>query len=137
MDIKVGQLRLEPATAKIRVYHTNHWIIKAVDSGSEKRALKIAKYKGIKKMIKFKFLGFSFVVYVPHTVNKLVTAIILNITSQEHLMFTLLHIGSRLFKLFSKEVCVKKQPGMPLTHCLQKSSVFPCYCFFARFLSLS
>ena len=28
--------------------------------------------------------------------------------------FTLLHIGSRLFKLFSKDIRVKKQPGMPL-----------------------
>ena len=28
-------------------------------------------------------------------------------------MFTLLHTGSRLFELFSKEVRVKKQPGMP------------------------
>ena len=44
----------------------------------------------------------------------LVTDIILNITSQEHLIFTSLHIGSRLFELFSKEVRVKKQPGMPL-----------------------
>ena len=39
---------------------------------------------------------------------------ILNITSQEHLVFTSLHIGSRLFELFSKEVRVKKQPGMSL-----------------------
>ena len=29
-------------------------------------------------------------------------------------MFTLLHIGSRLFQLLSKEVRVKKQPEMPL-----------------------
>ena len=50
----------------------------------------------------------------PHTVNELVTDIILNITSQEDLMLTLLHIGSRLFELFSKEVRVKKQPGRPL-----------------------
>ena len=34
--------------------------------------------------------------------------------SQEHLIFTLLYIGSRLFELFSKEVRVKKQPGMSL-----------------------
>ena len=30
-------------------------------------------------------------------------------------MLTLLHIGSRLFELFSKEVRVKKKPGRPLT----------------------
>ena len=29
----------------------------------------------------------------------------------------LLHIGSRLFELFSKEVRVKKQPGRPLNIC--------------------
>ena len=45
-----------------------------------------------------------------------VTDIILNITCQEHSMITLLHIGSRLFELFSKEVRVKKQPGMPLNY---------------------
>ena len=31
-------------------------------------------------------------------------------------MLTLLHIGLRLFELFSKEVRVKKQPGRPLKH---------------------
>ena len=67
-------------------------------------------------MITFTFLGFPFVECVPYTVNEVVSDIILNITSQEHLMFTLLHIGSRLFELFSKEVRVKKQPGMPLIH---------------------
>ena len=68
-------------------------------------------------MITFKFLRFPFVVCVPHTVNELVTDIILNITSQEDLILTLiLHIGSRLFELFSKEVRVKKQPGRPLRH---------------------
>ena len=30
-------------------------------------------------------------------------------------MLTLLHIGSRLFELFGKEVRVKKQPGRPLS----------------------
>ena len=65
-------------------------------------------------MITFKFLGFPFVVCVPHTVNELVTDIILNITSQEDLMLTLLYISSRLFELFSKEVRVKKQPRRPL-----------------------
>ena len=59
-------------------------------------------------MISFKFVGFTLVVYVSHKVNVLVTDIILNITSPEHLMFTSLHIGSRLFELFSKEVHVKK-----------------------------
>ena len=66
-------------------------------------------------MIIFKFLGFPFVVYIPHTINKLVTGVILNITSQKHLMLTFLHIGSRLFELFSEEVRVKKQPGRPLS----------------------
>ena len=56
---------------------------------------------------------FTLVIYVSHKVNVLVTDIILNITSQEHLIFTSLHIGSRLFKLISKDVCVKTQPGMP------------------------
>ena len=67
-------------------------------------------------MINFKFVRFTLVVYVSHKVNVLVTDIILNITSQEHLIFTSLHIGSRLFELFSKEVRVKKQPGMPLNN---------------------
>ena len=53
--------------------------------------------------------------YVFHKVNVLVTDIILNISSQEHLIFTSLHIGSRLFELFSKEVRVNKQPGRPLS----------------------
>ena len=65
-------------------------------------------------MINFKFVRFTLVVYVSHKVNVLVTDIILNITDQEHLIFTSLHIGSRLFELFSKEVRAKKQPGMPL-----------------------
>ena len=65
-------------------------------------------------MITFKFLRFPFVVCIPHTVNELVTDIILNNTGQEDLMLTLLYIGSRLFELFSKEVHVKKQPGRPL-----------------------
>ena len=65
-------------------------------------------------MVTFKVLRFPFEVCVPHTVNELVTDIILNITSQEDLMLTLLHFGSRLFELFSKEVRVKKQPGRPL-----------------------
>ena len=60
-------------------------------------------------------MTFTLVVYVSHKVNVLVTDVILNITSQEHLVFTSLHIGSRLFELFSKEVRVKKQPGMPLS----------------------
>ena len=59
-------------------------------------------------------MRFPFVVRVPHTVNEFVTDIILNITSQEDLTLTLLHIGSRSFELFSKEVRVKKQPGRPL-----------------------
>ena len=65
-------------------------------------------------MITFKFLRFPFVVCVPHTVIELVTDIILNITSQEDFMLTLLHIGSRLFELYSKEVRIKKQPERPL-----------------------
>ena len=63
-------------------------------------------------MITFKLLRFPFVVCIPHTVNELVTDIILNITSHEYLMLTL--FGSKLFELFSKEVLVKKQPGRPL-----------------------
>ena len=81
-------------------------------------------------MITFKFLRFPFVVCIPHTVNELVTDKILNITSQEHLMLTLLHVGSILFELFSKEVRVKKQPGRlkcyfyvkPLINLCQKKS---------------
>ena len=67
-------------------------------------------------MITFKFLRIPFVVCVSHTVNELVTDIILNITSQEDLMLTSLPFGSRLFELFSKEVRVKKQPGRNLIH---------------------
>ena len=66
-------------------------------------------------MITFKILRFPFVVCVPHTVHEFITDIILNITSQEDLILTVLHIGSRLFELLSKEVRVKKQPGRPLT----------------------
>ena len=65
-------------------------------------------------MFSFKFLRFTLVVYVSHTVNVLVNDILLNITSQKKMIFTLLHIGSRLFELFSKEVRVKKQPRMSL-----------------------
>ena len=57
-------------------------------------------------------MGFTFAAYVSHTVNVLVTDIILNITSQEHLTFTKLQFGSRLFELFGKGARVKKQPGM-------------------------
>ena len=71
-------------------------------------------------MITFKFLRCPFVVFVLHTVNEHVTDIILNNTSQEDLMLTLLHIGSRLFELFGKEVCVKKQPGRSLRHLMSK-----------------
>ena len=66
-------------------------------------------------MINFKLVRFTLVVYVSHKVNVLVTDIILNITSQEHLIFTSFLSGSRLFELFSKEVRVKKQLGMPLS----------------------
>ena len=59
-------------------------------------------------MNNFTFLRFPFVVCVPH-VNELVTDMNQCITSREHLMFTILHIGSRLFELFSQEVRVKKQ----------------------------
>ena len=61
-------------------------------------------------------MRFTFVAYVSHTINVLVTDIILNITSREHLTFTSLQIGSRLFELFGKEVRIKKQPGMSLSH---------------------
>ena len=66
-------------------------------------------------MINFKIVRFTLVVYVSHKVNVLVTDIILNISSQEHLIFTSLHIGSRLFELFSKEVRVEKQPRLPVS----------------------
>ena len=65
-------------------------------------------------MINFKLVRITLVVYVSYKVNVLVTDIILNITSQGYLLFTSLHIGSRLFELFSKEVRIKKQPRMPL-----------------------
>ena len=45
-------------------------------------------------MITFKVLRLTCVVYVFHTVSVFVTDIILNITSQEYLIFTFLHIGS-------------------------------------------
>ena len=38
-------------------------------------------------MITFKFLGFTFVVYVSNTVNMLVTDIFLNTTNQEDFIF--------------------------------------------------
>ena len=66
-------------------------------------------------MINFKFVRFTLVVYVSHKVDLLVTDIILNITSQEHMIFAPLHIGSRLLKFLSKRVRVKKQPRMPLS----------------------
>ena len=43
---------------------------------------------GIEKMITFKFVRFTLAVYVSLKVNVLVTDIILNIMSQEHLIFT-------------------------------------------------
>ena len=58
----------------------------------------------LEKNITFKFARFTFVAYVSQTVSVLVTDIILNITSQEHLKFTYLQIGSRVFELFGKEV---------------------------------
>ena len=62
----------------------------------------------------FKIFWFTCVVFVSHTENVLVTDIVLANTSRKHLIFISIHIGSRLFELFSKEVRVKKQPGMPL-----------------------
>ena len=61
-------------------------------------------------MITCKCLSFTFEIYFAHTVNVLVTdiLIILNITSQEHLIFIILCIGSILFELFSKEVNVTR-----------------------------
>ena len=74
--------------------------------------------RDIGKMINFKFLRLTcvHVVYLFHTVNVLVTDIILDNTIREHMIFALLHIDKRLFELFSKEVRVKKQPETPLTH---------------------
>ena len=57
-------------------------------------------------------------------INELVTDIILIITSQEDLILTLLHMGSRLFELFSKEIRVKKQPGRPLKPNLNLTIIF-------------
>ena len=68
---------------------------------------------------------------VPYTVIELVTDIILYITSQEDLMLTLLHIGSRLFELFSKEVRVKKQPG----RLLKEQELFNTYVLLLEYLS--
>ena len=74
-----------------------------------------AHYKSLNtRVLEITFLRFPFVLFVLLTVNELVTDVILNITSQEDLMLTLLHIGSRLFELFGKEVRVKKQQGRPL-----------------------
>ena len=44
----------------------------------------------------------AFVVCIPNTVNELVTDIILHITSQEHLMLTLLHITSKFSNSLAK-----------------------------------
>ena len=49
-------------------------------------------------MITFKFLRFPFVVCVLHSTNELDTDIILNITNQEHLVFTLLHTALILIR---------------------------------------
>ena len=73
-------------------------------------------------MINFKFVRFTLVAYISHKVNLLVTYIILNISTRVYLIFTSLHIGSRLFELFSKEVRVKKQPRMPLSSARLKKS---------------
>ena len=62
----------------------------------------IVECNGIGKLINSEFVRFTLVVYVSHKVNVLVTNIILNITSQDHLIFTSLHIGSGLFELLSK-----------------------------------
>ena len=70
-------------------------------------------------MINFKFARFTLVVYVSHKVNVLVTDINLTIMSQEDLIFTSLHIGSRLFELFGKEVRITKRPGMPLKYIIK------------------
>ena len=56
-------------------------------------------------MITFKILRFTFVVYVFHKVNVLVTDIILNIKSHEHLIFTFYISVSRLFELFRRGTC--------------------------------
>ena len=105
MNIKVG-------SAEARTHHPQNIMLNTRSSMYLIVGARIVKYNGIGKIVTFRFLRFPFVVYIPHTVNWLVTDIILNITSQEHLMFTLLHNGSGLFELYSKEVCVKKQPGM-------------------------
>ena len=71
-------------------------------------------------MVTFRFAMFTFISYVSCTVTQLVTDIriyvilnIINITSQEYLTLIIAY-PFKLFELFSKEVRVKKQPGMPL-----------------------
>ena len=80
--------------------------------GARKAHYKSFNTRVLEKYLYFHVLKFTFV--VSYVVNVLVTDIILKITSQEYLIFTLLHIGSRLIELFSKEVHVKKQPEMSL-----------------------
>ena len=58
------------------------------ESGRVKSELSTVKYKCIGKIFTFKFVRFTFVADVSHTVNVFVTDIILNITSQEYLTFT-------------------------------------------------
>ena len=52
-------------------------------------------------------------------------------------MLALLHIGSRLFELFSKELRVKKQPGRPLSNFKSSSSCNYVYVLYIVYLLFS
>ena len=99
--------------------HTNQYTTKAIKIRSEKIALQIVQYRGIGKMITLTFLGFTFEVYVSHTVNMLVTDY-----ESGTFYIHILRIGSRLFELFSKEVCVKKQSRLSLNENSHWLSIF-------------
>ena len=75
-------------------------------------------------MITFKCVCFTFVVYVSNTVIMLATDIILNINESGIFYIYILHIGSRQFELFSKEVHVKKQlrKSLWLVHTMSTST---------------
>ena len=65
-------------------------------------------------MITFTFFGFTFAVYASHTVITIVIDIILNITFQTFNIH-ILHIDSRILKLFSKEERLNYQQEISVT----------------------
>ena len=79
--------------------------------GVIKAHFKLVNARDTAKIITFKFLGFTCVVYISHTVNVLVTDIILNNMSRE-LLISVQDYSNSLAERYI--VCVKKQPGMPL-----------------------